>query len=141
MSHMGQVILPAGAVAALEALVPVDIAGLAVGRQRYAMFTDAAGGILDDLMVAKTPEHLFVVVNAACAPQDIAHLRAHVEGVQVVSDRALLALQGPGSRGGAGCWCRVWRRCLHGCGRVRLAGRRAGCRARALPARTISRPS
>lgn len=102
VSHMGQVILPAGAVAALEALVPVDIAGLAVGRQRYAMFTDAAGGILDDLMVAKTPEHLFVVVNAACAPQDIAHLRAHVEGVQVVSDRALLALQGPGAEAALG---------------------------------------
>ncbi len=95
VSHMGQVILPEGAVSALERLVPVDIAGLAEGRQRYAMFTDAAGGILDDLMVAKKPGHLFLVVNAACAPQDIAHLQAHIAGVQVVTDRALLALQGP----------------------------------------------
>ena len=95
VSHMGQVILPAEAVAALEALVPVDVAGLGRNRQRYAMFTDAAGGILDDLMVANKGDHLFVVVNAACADQDIAHLKAHVAGVEVVSDRALLALQGP----------------------------------------------
>ncbi len=95
VSHMGQVILPAEAVAALEALVPVDIAGLALNRQRYAMFTNDAGGILDDLMVANRGDHLFVVVNAACAEADIAHLKAHVAGVQVVEGRGLLALQGP----------------------------------------------
>ncbi|RWR46138.1 glycine cleavage system aminomethyltransferase GcvT [Sinirhodobacter ferrireducens] len=95
VSHMGQVILPAGAVAALEALVPVDVAGLGLNRQRYAMFTDAAGGILDDLMVANRGDHLFLVVNAACAEADSAHLRAHVPGVEVIADRALLALQGP----------------------------------------------
>ena len=93
--HMGQVILPAEAVAALEALVPVDIAGLGLNRQRYAMFTNDAGGILDDLMVANRGDHLFVVVNAACAEADIAHLKAHVDGVTVVEGRGLLALQGP----------------------------------------------
>ena len=95
VSHMGQVILPAGAVAALEALVPVDIAGLGLNRQRYAMFTNDQGGILDDLMVTNRGDHLFVVVNAACAEADIAHLKAHVEGVTVVEGRGLLALQGP----------------------------------------------
>ena len=95
VSHMGQVILPIEAVAALEALVPVDIAGLGLNRQRYAMFTNAAGGILDDLMVANRGDHLFLVVNAAMAEADIAHLRAHVPGVTVVEGRGLLALQGP----------------------------------------------
>ncbi|KFI30883.1 glycine cleavage system aminomethyltransferase GcvT [Paenirhodobacter enshiensis] len=95
VSHMGQVILPASAVAELESLVPVDIAGLGLNRQRYAMFTNAEGGILDDLMVANKGDHLFVVVNAACAEQDIAHLKAHVAGVEVVTGRGLLALQGP----------------------------------------------
>lgn len=94
VSHMGQVILPAFAVAELESLVPVDIAGLGLNRQRYAMFTNAAGGILDDLMVVNKGDHLFVVVNAACAGADIAHLKAHVDGVEVL-DRGLLALQGP----------------------------------------------
>ena len=105
VSHMGQVILsaPGGAAeaaAALEALVPVDLVALAEGRQRYALFTDAAGGILDDLMVTNKGDHLLLVVNAACKAADIAHLRAHLPaGVTVTeqADRALFALQGPGA--------------------------------------------
>ncbi|WP_372840976.1 glycine cleavage system aminomethyltransferase GcvT [Phaeovulum sp.] len=102
VSHMGQVIVraPSGkavdAALALEALVPVDLAGLAEGRQRYAMFTNETGGILDDLMVANRGDHLFVVVNAACKGADIAHMRAHLAlEVTEITDRALLALQGP----------------------------------------------
>jgi aminomethyltransferase len=66
------------AAAALETLVPVDIVGLAPGKQRYALFTNDAGGILDDLMVTRRDDHLFVVVNAACKDADTAHLRAHL---------------------------------------------------------------
>ncbi len=94
VSHMGQVILRAPA-SALEALVPVDVQGLPEGRQRYALFTNDQGGILDDLMVANRSDHLFLVVNAACKAADIAHLQAHLPGVEPVTDRALLALQGP----------------------------------------------
>ncbi|RWR12377.1 glycine cleavage system aminomethyltransferase GcvT [Paenirhodobacter populi] len=95
VSHMGQVILPMEAVAALETLLPVDVAGLGLNRQRYGMFTNAAGGILDDLMIANKGDHLFLVVNAACAEADIAHMSAHIPGLKVVTDRGLLALQGP----------------------------------------------
>ena len=103
VSHMGQVILRprdgmAALVAGFEAMMPVDVAGLAEGRQRYGLFTNDAGGILDDLMFANRGDHLFVVVNAACKAADIAHLQAHLDAVAVVeaiTDRALLALQGP----------------------------------------------
>ncbi|MDH4557958.1 glycine cleavage system aminomethyltransferase GcvT [Pseudomonas sp. BN417] len=101
VSHMGQIILRgANAARALESLVPVDILDLPVGMQRYAMFTDDNGGILDDLMVARLAEdELFVVVNAACKEQDLAHLQQHLAGqCQIESlfeSRALLALQGP----------------------------------------------
>lgn len=96
VSHMGQVILGGrGAAAGLEALVPVDIQGLAEGRQRYGLFTNDQGGIEDDLMVANRGDHLFLVVNAARKAQDLAHLQAHLNGVEAVTDRALLALQGP----------------------------------------------
>lgn len=104
VSHMGQVILRAksgsveDAVRALETLVPVNILGLQEGRQRYALFTNDAGGILDDLMVARKADHLLLVVNAACKADDIAHLSAHLSGtcdVIPVTDRALIALQGP----------------------------------------------
>lgn len=99
VSHMGQLRLKGeGAAAALEALVPVDIIDLPSQKQRYAFFTNEEGGIMDDLMVANFGDHLFVVVNAACKEQDIAHLQAHLpKGVvlEVIEDRALLALQGP----------------------------------------------
>lgn len=104
VSHMGQVILRPksgkveDAALALERLVPVDILGLKPGRQRYALFTDAQGGILDDLMVANRGDHLFVVVNAACKEQDVAHMRANLSDlcdVIELTDRALVALQGP----------------------------------------------
>lgn len=101
VSHMGQVILRgadyASAAAALEQLVPVDILGLPQGRQRYGFLTNEAGGIMDDLMLANRGDHLLVVVNAACKAADIAHMTARLEGITVtpVTDRALLALQGP----------------------------------------------
>ena len=96
VSHMGQISLHgAGAAAALEALVPGDIAGLAQGRQRYTLLTNEAGGIIDDLMVAHYPGRLFLVLNASRAETDIAHLRTHGLEPELHTDRALLALQGP----------------------------------------------
>lgn len=106
VSHMGQAILraPGGyaeVARAMEGLVPVDLMGLGVMRQRYGFFTNDAGGILDDLMLANRGDHMFVVVNAACKTDDIAHMRAGLSGVEVeeVTDRALLALQGPAAEG------------------------------------------
>ncbi|MFX0542843.1 glycine cleavage system aminomethyltransferase GcvT [Roseovarius sp. S4756] len=102
VSHMGQVIIraPGGyaeVAAAMEALVPVDVEGLPEGRQRYAMFTNAVGGIEDDLMLAHRDDELFVVVNAACKDADIKRMNEGMPGCDVlpVTDRALLALQGP----------------------------------------------
>jgi aminomethyltransferase len=99
VSHMGQVRLrgddPA---AALETLVPGDLRGLAEGRIRYTLLLNEQGGILDDLMVTRNRDHLFVVVNAGCKHGDIAHLRRELAGrveVDYLEDRALLALQGP----------------------------------------------
>ncbi len=100
ISHMGQVRLQGpDAALALERLVPVALAELPMGRQRYAMFTNDAGGILDDLMVANAGDHLFLIVNAACKAADVAHLRAGLPGIEVneLTDRAALALQGPGA--------------------------------------------
>jgi aminomethyltransferase len=99
VSHMGQVVITGeNRAAALETLVPGDIQALGEGRIRYTMFTNDQGGILDDLMVTNAGDHLFLVVNAACKEQDIAHLKAGLAGkatVTELTDRALLALQGP----------------------------------------------
>src|SRR5260370_37996080 len=99
---MGQVRLSAkpgqSAAKALETIVPGDIAGLQPGQQRYTQFTNDAGGILDDLMVTSTGDHLLLVINAACKDADLAHLQKHLAAtceVEPTFSRGLLALQGP----------------------------------------------
>jgi len=100
VSHMGQIMLTGANVAtALETLVPSDIAGLKPGRQRYTLFTNEAGGIIDDLMVALLDDNrLFLVVNASRKDIDFAHMAEHLPPAATLipqPDRALLALQGP----------------------------------------------
>src|SRR6266446_3355222 len=104
VSHMGQIALRprssriADSARALETLLPADILGLPPGRQRYTMFTNDDGGILDDLMVSNHGDHLMLVVNAARKVFDETHLRSHLSAactVEPLLDRALIALQGP----------------------------------------------
>src|SRR5262245_31909454 len=104
VSHMGQIALRPrsgrieDAARALEALVPADVLGLGVGRQRYTLFTNATGGVLDDLMVSNLGDHLLLVVNAARKQADEAHLRERLSErciVEPLTERALIALQGP----------------------------------------------
>jgi aminomethyltransferase len=107
VSHMGQGFLvgPSHEVTAraLEALCPADIVGLAPGRQRYTQFLADDGGILDDLMVARSPDAgedgaLMLIVNAGRKEEDFAHLEAKLPpSVRLMRapHRGLLALQGP----------------------------------------------
>lgn len=99
VSHMGQVEIRGDGVAeALERLIPVDIQSLPVGRQRYGFFTNAAGGIIDDLMVQRLADRFLLVLNASRVAVGLAHLRAHLPvHLDVVhrQDLALLAVQGP----------------------------------------------
>ena len=102
VSHMGQILIRpksgnlADAAAVLETLIPASVAGLKEGRQRYGLFTDENGGILDDLMFAHHGDRYFLVVNAARSDHDLGLLHT-LEGVTVehLTDRSLLALQGP----------------------------------------------
>ncbi|MEO9275254.1 glycine cleavage system aminomethyltransferase GcvT [Marinomonas sp. 5E14-1] len=101
VSHMGQVILKSENVkTALEQILPVDVLDLPVGMQRYGMFTTAEGGITDDLMFANWGDDVFMVVNAACKEQDISYLKSSLGecDIEVIEDRALLAIQGPKAR-------------------------------------------
>jgi len=104
VSHMGQIALRSdtGSVAdvarTLETLVPADVLGLGAGRQRYTLFTNANGGVLDDMMVSCQDDHLVLVVNAARKGADLAHLRTQLADscqIEPLTERALIALQGP----------------------------------------------
>lgn len=114
VSHMGQLrLVGEDAAKALETLVPMDVIGLGVGKQRYAFFTNAAGGILDDLMVTRSADPdedgvLFLVVNASMKEADYAHIAAHLPaGVRLLraDHRALVAVQGPMARLAVGRHC------------------------------------
>ena len=102
VSHMGQLVLEGpGATAMLESLVPVDLEQLALNRQTYALLTNERGGVLDDLIITRwAADKFFLVVNAGCKEADIAHLRARLQGqdLVVLTEQALLALQGPRAR-------------------------------------------
>ena len=104
VSHMGQIILRGSSyqetALALEKVIPMDVLGLKEGRQRYGFLTTDGGGILDDLMFSNREDHIFVVLNAACKDSDIVHLRTLLEpeiSIEVIENRALIALQGPAS--------------------------------------------
>jgi len=105
VSHMGQAFLKGkggrdiGEI--FERLVPGNIKGLKPGRLRYTLFLNQAGGIMDDLMATRfegAENTLYLVVNAACKEQDFAHIEKELHdeaALEILDDRALLALQGP----------------------------------------------
>jgi aminomethyltransferase len=95
VSHMGQLLLPLSADGRLERLVPGDITGLAEGTLRYSLLLDNKGGILDDLMITRRANDLYLVVNGAMKIADIAYIHAALIDVDYREDWALLALQGP----------------------------------------------
>ncbi len=99
VSHMGQLLLSGPDLdAAVEAVLPIDLSTLKLGQQRYSLLLDEDGGVLDDLMVSRWPNHLYLVVNGATKWDDIGHLREHLPDditLNHLEDRALLALQGP----------------------------------------------
>lgn len=108
VSHMGQVILRGDNVGEkLETLCPQAFATLKEGKARYGFFTNADGGIMDDLIVSNAGDHYFVVVNAALRHQDIPHMQANLDGIEVteIFDRALVAVQGPKAEDVVGALC------------------------------------
>ncbi|WP_133366599.1 glycine cleavage system aminomethyltransferase GcvT [Qipengyuania sediminis] len=99
VSHMGQLYISGeGAEAALESVLPIDLATLKPGAPRYSLLLDENGGVLDDLMVTRWSQGFYLVVNGATKWDDIAHLREHLPdevSIRLLEDSALLALQGP----------------------------------------------
>jgi aminomethyltransferase len=99
VSHMGQLLLSGdGLDDALEALVPADVKGVKLHAQKYSLLLDEGGGILDDLMLTRWEDGIYMVVNGAVKYDDIGHLRTELPDditLNHMDDQALLALQGP----------------------------------------------
>lgn len=102
VSHMGQIKLTPinesdDAAALLETLTPGGLVTLKQGQMRYTQLTNEQGGILDDLMVTRMGNAVWLVVNAGCKADDVRHLATKLgdKAVLEIQNRALLALQGP----------------------------------------------
>lgn len=99
VSHMGQVHLTGdGLDAELEKLLPADVQGIKPNAQKYSLLLADNGGILDDLMLTRWDDGLYMVVNGAVKYDDIGHLRDHLPDeitLNHMDEQALLALQGP----------------------------------------------
>lgn len=88
----------------MESLIIGDVAGLKDNHGTLSVFTNANGGIIDDLIVTKTSlGYLYVVSNAGCSEKDFAHMQNNADkfkskGKDVtleVIKNGLVALQGP----------------------------------------------
>lgn len=85
----------------MEWVTPADIQALKFSRGRLSLLMLESGGIKDDLVIFRHEDHLSVVLNAACAPTDLEHLNKMLGDfagdvqMEVQSDKALIALQGP----------------------------------------------
>ncbi|MFC7581644.1 glycine cleavage system aminomethyltransferase GcvT [Schaalia naturae] len=105
LSHMGEVrVSGPGALEALNRTFVGDISRLRIGRAKYTMLCDHAGGILDDLIVYRLGDSEFLVVpNAANVAVGVAAMDEGARGLEAtVEDRtaatALIAVQGPAAQ-------------------------------------------
>jgi len=100
ISHMGQCLVSGdNAAEQLDKLVPSDILNLSEGEQRYTVLTNAEGGIIDDLIIGHLGDGFMLVFNAACKGKVLSYLQGNLHcHFQVLSEHALLALQGPSAK-------------------------------------------
>jgi aminomethyltransferase len=101
VSHMGEIEVRGPDALKFVSYVTVnDPAALAVDQVQYSCMCYKDAGIVDDLLVYRFPDHLFLVVNASNVDKDFAWLQEQAKGFDVTlkntSDQvAQLALQGP----------------------------------------------
>jgi len=107
VSHMGEIeIAGKNALAAVQRVCCNDASRLAVGQAQYSGLLTPGGTFLDDLIVYRMgPSHFLLVVNASNAARDYAWISEQITSVgdaaviDSSSRYALIALQGPASRG------------------------------------------
>ncbi|KAF4325282.1 hypothetical protein G195_001257 [Phytophthora kernoviae 00238/432] len=104
VSHMGQLrITGKDRMQFLESVVVGDLQALGSGEAKLSLITNNQGGIIDDCVVSRYDDHLYVVVNAGNQDVDLVHMHKLLEGfkgdaaIERIQDRALVALQGTGA--------------------------------------------
>ncbi len=100
LSHMGRVrITGKDAVRFVDSIATNHVAKIPLGSIRYSLFCRADGNPIDDLLVYRGPDEVYLVVNASNTAVDLAWMREHSRGFDVhIDDQtdafAMIALQG-----------------------------------------------
>ncbi|MEO0084360.1 MAG: glycine cleavage system aminomethyltransferase GcvT [candidate division WOR-3 bacterium] len=100
VSHMGRIeVRGKDAVKFVDYLTTNDVSGLAEYQVQYSTMCIENGGIVDDLLVYRLPEYVYLVVNGARREEDLKWIYQNKwPGIEVV-DRTFevcqLAIQGP----------------------------------------------
>lgn len=103
LGHMGRVRIDGpDALRFIDSIATNHCARIPVGSIRYALFCRADGNPIDDLLVYRESESVYLVINAANSDTDLAWLREHEAGWDVeIADETvtttMLAIQGPRS--------------------------------------------
>jgi aminomethyltransferase len=102
VSHMGEFLVEGpNALTLIQKVTSNDASKLTVGKAQYSYFPNESGGIVDDLIVYRVKEEVFLlVVNASNIQKDWDHISRYNESIGAelrnISDNySLLAVQGP----------------------------------------------
>ena len=103
VSHMGEFVISGlGAKDFLQKITINNVDKLQIGDAQYSAMCYDDGGIVDDLILYRTPTGYFMVVNASNIEKNFNWLNQHIDNdvsIENVSDAySLIALQGPKSR-------------------------------------------
>ena len=104
LSHMGRIrITGPDRVALVDRIATNFVAKIPLGAIRYALFCRPDGNPIDDLLVYRGEDEVYLVVNASNTDVDLAWIREHAGAFDVDVDdetprTAMIAVQGPESR-------------------------------------------
>jgi len=102
VSHMGEFLIEGpNALALIQKVTSNDASKLTVGKAQYSYFPNESGGIVDDLIVYRVKEEVYLlVVNASNIQKDWNHISQYNKNIRanlrnISENYSLLAIQGP----------------------------------------------
>ena len=103
VSHMGEFIITGDeAEVFLDYVTINDVVSIQPWQAQYSAMCYEDGGIIDDLLIYRYPDHFMLVVNASNKEKDLDWFMAHkldnVDILDISDQTGLIALQGPKSR-------------------------------------------
>lgn len=100
LTHMAEIVVTgAGRIDFVQQMVTNDVSKLENGQAMYTCLCGSDAGILDDLLVYRFAEEVWIVANASNRDKVVAWLTQHADDSVTLNDRtqeiALVAIQGP----------------------------------------------